>query len=500
MLFGTLIVVTGPTVITPLLRRLKLKYSVSTILEAEGILLDAIGAVVAAVMLEIVLSPGDITLGKGIVDVIIRISMGVLFGALSGFIIGYMLKINNFIPEGLSNVFTLSMVFAVYQGSNFLTHESGIVAVTIAGFVIGNQNKIDQSELKHFKESITVMLIGMLFVLLAADVRMSEIQALGKEAIYVVAILILVVRPLAIFISTRGTSLDLKQKLLLSSFAPRGIVVAAIASLVAIELNKKGFDGGQLRAMVFVVITATVLLTGLTGGIIAQFLGLRRKKNNGWVILGAHEIGRILAKTLMKFNEEVVLIDSNPKNCMLAEKEGIKTINKNVLEENTLLRAGIDTRRGVIGITYNEEINFLFAQKAKSLGKISNVLISIKQDKEGLTDTMLDKLDATIPFGTPRDIEQWNVWISHDKTVLLKYKFQGKKNTEDKIQYFGEDTKHLLLPITHQIKDRIKPFDNKTELSKNSIILFIINNNRIDEAKAWLDKSGWIPIIDNQVI
>lgn len=497
LLFGTLIVVTGPTVIAPLLRRLKLKLSVSTILEAEGVLLDAIGAIVAAVILEIVLSPGNIAFGKGILHIIIRITMGVLFGAISGYILGLMLKFKNIIPEGLSNVFTLSMVFVVYQGSNFITHESGIVAVTIAGLVIGNQKSFNQSELKDFKESITIMLIGMLFVLLAADVRMSEIRELGKEAIYVVVILILFVRPLAIFISTRGTSLDLKQKILLSSFAPRGIVVAAIASLVAIELDKKGFDGSQLRAMVFVVITVTVILTGLTGGLIAKLLDLRRKSDNGWIILGAHEIGRLLAKTLMNYKEEVVCIDSNPKNCLLAENEGIKTINKNVLEESTLLRAEIDTRRGIIGLTGNEEVNYIFAQKAKALGKITNVLISIKQDKEGITDDMLTKIGATISFAIPRDLEQWNIWIKHNKTTLLYYIPKNASDLQNK-EYFSEDTKNLILPLIYEKSGIIRPFDNKIELTAECTVLFVINNNRAEEAKTWFDKNNWILAIEGQ--
>jgi len=492
LLFGTLIVVTGPTVITPLLRRLKLKLSVSTILETEGILLDAIGAIVAAVMLEIVLSPGDIAFGKGVINIITRLSVGVLFGVASGYLLGFILKSNSFIPEGLSNVFILSMVFVIFQGSNYFTHESGIVAVTIAGFVVGNQRKNEHTDLKHFKESITVMLIGMLFVLLAADVRLSEIRALGVEAIFIVAILILIVRPLAIFTSTKGTRLDLNQKLLISAIAPRGIVVAAIASLVAIELNKKGYDGSQLRAMVFVVITVTVLLSGLAGGIIANILGLRRKANNGWVILGAHEIGRLLAKTLMEFGEEVICIDSSPKHCLLAEEEGIRSINKNVLEEGALLRAEIDTRKGVIGLTENEEINFLFAQKAKTLGKISNILISIKQDKEGLTENMLNNLGAETPFGIPRDVEQWNVWINHNKAATYTYIYEGSKTRIEKDQHFNEETKGLLLPLTHKRNGNIEPFSSNTLIDKNSTVLFIINKNRLDEARDWFKKNSWV--------
>ncbi len=493
LLFSSLIIVTGPTVITPLLRRLKLKLSVSTILEAEGVLLDAIGAIIAAVTLEFVLSD-DLAFGMGFFHLLFRLSMGIAIGIISGLIISKILKFKNLIPEGLENVFTLSMIFAIYQLSNFLTHESGIVAVTIAGLVVGNQDIVSQNELRNFKESITVMLIGMLFVLLAADVRLAEIQALGVGAIYVVAILILIIRPLSIFASTVGTKLNIKEKLLLSSFAPRGIVAAAIASLFAIELNKNGYDGSQLRAMVFVVITVTVTITGNTGGILAGLLGLRRKSNNGWAILGAHEIGRLLAKSLQEFGQEVVCIDSDPKNCQLAESEGIKTINNNGLEETTLLRAEIDTRKGIICLTDNDEVNFLVSQKAKDLGKIQKLLINIKQEKGGITEDMIRELGATIPFAFPRDLEQWNTWIKHGKTDILKLKFNSEIELSDDERYFDDDTKRLVLPLACLRKDSVHPIDSKSNFSKGCTVIFLINNNRTEEATAWFSKNNWIPV------
>jgi len=493
LLFSTLIIVTGPTVITPLLKRLKLKLSVSTILEAEGVLLDAIGAIIAAVTLEIVLSPEHLDFGKGFLYIIFRLAIGIALGIVSGFIIAKMLKYKNLIPEGLENVFTLSMIFAIYQVSNYLTHESGIVAVTIAGLVVGNHEIQGHQDLRNFKESITVMLIGMLFVLLAADVRLAEIQALGVGAIYVVAILILIVRPLSIFASTVGTNLNFKEKVLLSSFAPRGIVAAAIASLFAIELNKNGYDGSQLRAMVFVVITVTVTLTGNTSGILAKFLGLRRKSNNGWVILGAHEIGRLLAKTLHDVGEEVICIDSDPKNCQLAETEGIKIINNNGLEDTTLLRAEIDTRKGIICLTDNDEVNYLVSQKAKELGKIQKIMINIKQEKGGITEEMIKELDATIPFAFPRDLEQWNTWIKHEKTDTLKFKYNRDVELEGDEKYFNDDTKRLVLPLACLKRNTVHPVDNKSNFSKGCTVIFLINNSRIDEAKEWFIKNNWIP-------
>ena len=291
-MFGLLVIVTGPTVITPLLRRIKLRQSVATVLEAEGILLDAIGAVIAVVALEVVLSPSGLTFLASPFLILGRILVGGLIGIIGGLAMARLLGIRNLVPEGLENVFTLSLVFALFQISNVLSHESGIVAVTIAGMVVGNRETVVKRELMEFKEQMTVMLIGMLFVLLAADVRLTDVLALGKGGLFTVLTLVFVVRPINIIFSTMNSDLTAKQKILLAWMAPRGIVVAAVASYFVLELEKHGIDGSQLRAMVFLLIAVTVLSAGLTGGFVANLLGLKRQSEKGWIILGANAVAR----------------------------------------------------------------------------------------------------------------------------------------------------------------------------------------------------------------
>jgi len=180
ILFGTLIIVTGPTVISPLLKRIRIHHGVSTILEAEGILLDAIGAIVAVVALEIAISPSGLSLLKGFYHIITRLGIGTLFGVTGGALLTLLFRIRRLVPEGLENVFILSWVFALFQLSNTLSPESGIAAVTIAGMTIGNSKTYIHRELMEFKEQLTVLMIGMLFILLAADVRLSHIQNLKR--------------------------------------------------------------------------------------------------------------------------------------------------------------------------------------------------------------------------------------------------------------------------------------------------------------------------------
>ena len=489
LLFGVIVIVTGPTVITPLLRRLKLRRSVSTVLEAEGVLLDAIGAVIAVVALEIALSPSGLSFLTGLFHIITRLIVGSAIGAAGGFLLAFLLRFRNLIPEGLENVFTLSLVFALFQGANSISPESGIVAVTAAGLVVGNMKTHIHRELREFEEQMTVLLIGMLFILLAADVRLIEVTELGWGGIITVAILVCVLRPLNVYIGTMGSNLNLRQKALLSWIAPRGIVAAAVASLFALELEKHGVDGSQLRAMVFSLIAVTVLLSGLTGSLAAQFLGLKRPENVGWIILSANHLSRLLAKVLIGSGEEVICIDQNPKACRRAVEEGIKVIYGNGLDEKTLLRAEIDTRLGAMGLSSNEEVNLLFGTKAKEIGKLSVILVGIKSMAEGITSEMVKEISGRIPFGRQCDIEQWAGWIQRGITSINRYSLTSPASNNN----FQDGTEGVILPLVLHRKSKSQPIDDTTEIKAGDEVTMIVNNQRKKEALEWLSSQGWIP-------
>ncbi|MBC8322230.1 MAG: cation:proton antiporter [Candidatus Marinimicrobia bacterium] len=488
ILFGILVIVTGPTVITPLLRRIKLRKSVATVLEAEGILLDAIGAIVAVVALEVVVSPSGYTLLASPFMILGRILIGGLFGTIGGVIIAWLLGIRKLVPEGLENVFTLSLVFALFHISNVMSKESGIVAVTIAGMVVGNRKSIVLRELMEFKEQLTVMFIGMLFILLAADVQLNAVKSLGMGGFYTVLILIFLIRPLNIYIGAFNSSLSNKQKILLSWIAPRGIVAAAVASYFAIELEKHGMDGSQLRAMVFLLIAVTVLSAGLTGGLVAKLLGLKRESDKGWVILGANAVGRALANSLKNGGEDVIIIDANPSLCRLAENEGLKVIYGNALEESILLRSEIDIRKGAIGLSENEEVNMLFAKRAKEEGKVSETFICIKREDESVTAEMVTEVGSNIPFGRARDLEKWSVWIRRNQveSISLNCLSDDEIKAED---VFGKDTEGVIIPLTSKRNTKVVPLGHLTELKKDDEITCLVHSKKLDQFNTWLENS-----------
>ena len=487
ILFGTLIIVTGPTVISPLLKKIRIHHGVSTILEAEGILLDAIGAIIAVVALEIAISPSGLSFVKGLYHIVSRLAVGGLFGIIGGASLILLFRFRNLIPNGLENVFILSWILALFQLSNTASPESGIAAVTIAGMTIGNSKTYIQQDILEFKEQLTVLMIGMLFILLAADVRLSDVQNLGLNGIVVVLFLILVVRPISVFIGTNRSTLDTPHKLLLSWIAPRGIVAAAIASLFVFELDRHGFDGTQLRALVFLLIIITVLSAGLTGGWVASVLDLKRKSQSGWIILGAHEVARTLSRLLKQSGNEIICIDEDPQSCLLAENEGIKVFFGNALEERTLQRAEPDSRKGIIALSGNEEVNYIFSQRAKHLSKEMDVLIGIKDSFEGITPEMINETGGKIPFGRSADMDFWSSLIRQKKTTYSSYTYKGG----GKFDLSDESIKGVVLPLVIMQNESLEPVDSTMKIKNGDLLTFLINEQKRVRAEKWLIENSF---------
>ena len=488
ILFGVLIIVTGPTVISPLLKRLRFRRSVSTVLEAEGVLLDAIGAVLAVVALEVALSPSGLSFVKGFFHIISRLLSGVIFGAAGGLGLALLLRIRRFIPESLENVFMLSMVFALFQISNTISAESGVVAVTIAGLVVGNTKTAVRRELRDFEEEMTVLLIGMLFILLAADVQIVKLTSLGWRGISLVLVISFILRPLAVFAGTWGSELNLKQKTLLSWIAPRGIVAAAVASLFSMELEAHGFDGTQLQAMVFLLIILTVLQAGLTGGIIASLLGLRKKTGTGWVILGVNPISRAIANILTANNEDVLCIDENPKECKQAEKDGIRVLYGNGLDSNILYRAEIDSKAGIIGMTRNEEVNFLFSKKVKDIIKLHNVLGVVKNDAEGVTTDMVLEMGGKVACGRAFDIEKWSMLLERGHAEIQIWRAEIIKNQS--LEIYKKGAPYIPLVI---VRDKTTlPVDNTTTIKFGDQLHILVREQTNGNPSVNLNDLGFI--------
>ena len=322
-LFSGLIIVTGPTVITPILRNIPLKRDVSTVLKWEGILIDPIGALVAVLVYEFISVGGEAGFTK---TAFIEFGKIVLFGTTFGFTFAHALTFainKKFIPHYLLNVVSLSVVLLVFVESEIFAHESGLLAVVVMGMVIGNSKLDNIKELLYFKESLSVLLISILFILLAANISYEDLMLLYRwETIALFLAVVLVVRPLAVFASSHGSKLKLNEKMFISWVGPRGIVAAGIASLFGSKLRVEGVEGAEyITPLVFMIVLGTVLLNATTARLFAKVSGVFLKKSEGILIIGASKVSRLIAQYLIDNGRHVVLVDSNQNNVSEAESK-----------------------------------------------------------------------------------------------------------------------------------------------------------------------------------
>lgn len=468
--FGALVVVTGPTVVTPLLRRIRVNHKLHTVLEAEAVLIDPIGAVVAVVALEVVLSHELGDAAWGLLGIPTRILFGTVMGIVGGYAMAKLIAIERFIPEGLESVFTLALLVLLFQITDAVLPESGIMAAPIAGMVVGNMPSRPSRELKDFKEQLTVMLVGLLFILLAAHVELHEITQLGWRGPATVALLMFVVRPLAVAISTAGSTLTMRERAFVAWLAPRGIVAAAVASHFAEQLTNEGMvEGVQLRALIFLVIAATVLVQGLSGGMIASWLGVRRLTNAGWVVAGANVLARTLAGTLRKAGEEVVIVDTDPAETAAARRAGIRAIQGNILDESVLEQADVEGRRGAISLIANEAVSLLLAQKARRDFRIPQALLVVGSGEQRISPERVEAAGARVLFGIETDITTWVGELARGATVH-SYRYRGDSEL-DVASVTGGDSGRLAIVLDQ--KGLASPVSDQSRVRSGDIVHFI---------------------------
>ncbi|WP_297795270.1 sodium:proton antiporter [uncultured Eudoraea sp.] len=358
-LFAALIIVTGPTVITPILRNLPLKKDISAVLKWEGILIDPIGALVAVLVFEFI-SVGE---GQAYTETaLIDFGKILLFGTTFGFTFAHALAFiirKKYVPHYLSNVVSLSVVLLVFVESDILAHESGLLAVVVMGMVMGNMDLPNLKELLYFKESLSVLLISILFILLAANINISDMMLIynWKTAV-LFFIVVLVIRPIGVFLSTKGSSLKFNEKLFISWVGPRGIVAAGIASLFGSKLIQKGEPGAEyITPLVFMIVLGTVLLNATTARYFAKMVGVFLKHSEGILILGASKASRLLASYLKKNNRHVVLIDANQANIDQAKKLGLEAKVADVYSDTLTDDIELNDMGYLMALTGSPEIN-----------------------------------------------------------------------------------------------------------------------------------------------
>jgi len=345
--FAAITVVTGPTVIVPLLRTVRPNAKIANILRWEGIVIDPLGALLVVMVYEFMVSDVQSEAMSHSLLVFLRlILVGGSLGVVGGYAFGVLLR-RHWLPEYLHNLATLAWVVTIFSLSNYVEHESGLLAVTIMGIWLANMPRVRVEEILNFKENLSIMFISALFIVLAARVNLDELIALSWPILVVLMVIQFISRPLCVFFSTINSTLNWRERALLSWIAPRGIVAAAISALFSIKLEAQGVENADLLVpLTFSVIIGTVVWQSFTARPLAKWLGVAEPEPRGFLIIGANSFARKLAKSLKEWDYRVILVDTNWEYIRSARMEGLETFYGNPIS------AYADRKLELVGIGY----------------------------------------------------------------------------------------------------------------------------------------------------
>lgn len=377
-LFGALVCVTGPSVITPLLKAVRVNDRLRTTLMGEGIIIDPLGALLTLFLLQVAVAESFDAAGptRWVVE---RVTIGVLAGAAGALgILGVTRVVKRLSSRELSLLVVAGAVIA-FATAESLAHEAGLTAMVVMGIAAGNLNLPHRESLNEFQESIVVFLVGSVYVLLAAGIDLDELRRIFPEALFVVAALVLVGRPLLVVLSSRGSNLSWRERLFLSAVAPRGVVAASLAGVVAVEATPRlASDGGPLVALVFVVIAMTIAVQSAYAGILSRWLKVDPMTT---VIAGAGAIGRHLASKLASMGRDVVLIDADEESVTRAREDGFDVVLGDVANIETLAKARLGEATAFVITTPDADRALLAARIATTEFGCTNVVARVDEPR-----------------------------------------------------------------------------------------------------------------------
>lgn len=361
---GGLFIVTGPTVIIPLLRQAKLKERPGTILKWEGIVVDPFGALLALFALEVVLFRNEMISGNALLLFFGASILAVILGAVAGWVIGWLLE-HGFIPEYLKAPIVLGSVLLVFVLSDAVMHETGLLAVTAMGIVMANMHLSSLRDLLHFKENISVLLISSVFIMMTASLSIDTLtEVLNWRMLAFVLAMMFVVRPISIWLSTIGVGLTKQERTLIGWIAPRGIVALTVSGFFANVLTQSGFEGAEIiTAMTLALVFATVLAHGFSIGWLAKKLGLQATEEAGVIIVGGGPFTAVFAEAIQSFEKPVMVMDREWGMLYHARQRNVRTEIGDILSEHTEFYVDLTPYEVLVAASEEDSYNALICHR-----------------------------------------------------------------------------------------------------------------------------------------
>jgi len=360
IVLAAVLVVTGPTVVGPLLRFVRPVGPAGPILRAEGVLIDPIGAVAALIAFEIVLTDETNQALLSVLGIVGKTLFGgAVFGLLAAVALDLALR-RFLIPDQLAVPVTFAFVVASFVAANEIQEEAGLLAVTVIGVYLARRESSTKRQVLEFNESLRTLLISALFILLAARIEADALRDVALPSLAFLGVLVFVARPVTVFLCTIRTSLTWRERMFLSSMAPRGIVATALSAIFALRLEEEGIpDADKIVPIVFLAIIGTIVVYGFAAGPMARVLGLAEAQADGVVIAGAHAVGRGIARELKNCGVKVLIVDTDPYNVTRASGIGLTARRMNVLTDEATRDLDLRGIGRMAALTSNDEANSL---------------------------------------------------------------------------------------------------------------------------------------------
>ncbi|HXK47493.1 MAG TPA: cation:proton antiporter [Deltaproteobacteria bacterium] len=399
-LLGAILVVTGPTVIGPLLRHIRPTRNVASLLKWEGIVIDPIGAVLAVLVFEVIqarhLGEALTTIGASLFR---TVSVGVIAGMACAWILSLMIR-RHWIPEFLQSPVTLMAALGAFVVSNGYQSESGLLTVTVMGIALANRLGMPIRQIREFKENLRVLLISSVFIVLAARFKVEDMKVIGPEHLVFIAVLVLLVRPVSVYLSTLRSGMTFNERAYLAMLAPRGIVAAAVSTIFASRMETGGFpEAAVIAPITFFVIIATVAFYSIIAHPLAIRLKVARSDPQGVLVAGAQDWARAMAKALKDQGILVRLIDTNWKNVTAARQQGLSSDLGNVLSEDIKDEADLEGIGRLLALTSNDQVNTLAALNFMELfGKTEVYQLDLFGDEKSYRESISESLRGRILF------------------------------------------------------------------------------------------------------
>jgi len=475
ILLAAILVVTGPTVIGPLLRHIRPSGKVADILKWEGIVIDPVGALLAVLVFEGIIAGG---VQGATASVLLSLGKTILFGGLSGVAFAALLVLflkKFWIPDYLQESMTLTLVITSYLVADFFQHESGLFATTLMGIAVANQKYVSVKHILEFKENLRVLIISILFIVLAGRLELEVFNNISLQSLVFLGVLVLIARPVAVFLSTIGSRLSTKEKLFLSWLAPRGIVAAAVSSLFALRMQEMGMEQAELLVpLTFIVIVGTVAIYGLTAAPVARGLKLSQSNPQGVLFLGARPLARKLATAIKANGFEVVLVDRNRTDISHAHMDNLQAIYGNMLSEHVIEEIPFQGIGKLMAFTPNNEANSLaLFHFDEVFSREEQYQLCNAEDSEELSNAELpNHLKGRILFGNDMDLGYlerlfYSGWTVKSAKLTEEFDFDAYK------AYYNGDVIPMFL-ITKDKRLLVKTTDTKFDPKPGQTIIAMV--------------------------